>query len=330
MRKTATFIAPIYRVSVTESLGQGDKLDDDLRLTNDSDLIRSKMPARLVQRIGTIERDAVCGAGLVAYCEFADEAYPRSPADSEAMIAVQLMKLHQFLLTLWCVKDNAACVENGFLDSPDYVSSRFWNLNCTTADGTDCLTTFSREELRDAREIYRGTFGSTSEWTKNDLTEAMIREVIEPDASPYDRAMAFISAARSTSSLSVKIANYCSALESLLITATTELNYRLAQRVAWLLGASIEERHKLIQQMKDCYDFRSKVVHGSYASAKKLRNDLLPAVRACDTILRNVLGQLIQDKVLRAYVFGESKSADVFEDRLLRITLGADLSSKAE
>jgi len=329
MKKIATFIAPIHRATVHETLGRGDKLDEFLWLTNDADLIRSRMPARLVQRIGTHERDATCGAGLVAYAEFSDERYPSSMATAEALIAVQLLKLHVFVNMLWCVKDNALGVENGFLDSPDIISSRIWSMNCTLADGTDCVTTFSRDELRTARTLYH-KFTDMTEWSGNELNEALMREVVEPDSIPLNRAIFFIGAARSSSQLSVKIANYCSALESLLITSPTELTYRLCQRVAWLLGESTEERYELFQQLKDAYDFRSKVVHGSYTSAKKLRNDLLPSVRACDTILRGVLGQVLEDEVLRAYILGRTKNSDSFEDRLARITLGADPLSKAE
>ena len=128
----------------------------------------------------------------------------------------------------------------------------------------------------------------------------------------------------------MKIANYCSALESLLITSPTELTYRLSQRVAWLLGETAEERYELFQQLKDAYDFRSKVVHGSYASEKKLRNDLIPAVRACDDLLRAVLSQILKDKVLHAYVSGQDKSTDHFEKHMTQLTLGLTPQENAE
>jgi hypothetical protein len=329
MTNTATFIAPIYRIAVSEALGRGDKLDDFLWLTNDADLVRSRIPARLVQHIGTGERDGACNAGLVVYGEFSGDLYPSSTAAANTLIATQLLRLHEFVQMLWIIKDNAANVENGFLSGPDGVCSRIWTMTCTLADGTDSVTTFSREELRTARTLYRNVWGTAS-LNADEFNKTSFQEVVEPDAVPLSRAIFFLGAARSSSQLSVKIANYCSALESLLITSPTELTYRLCQRVAWLLGESTEERYELFQRLKDGYDFRSKVVHGSYTSAKKLRNDLLPSVRACDTILRGVLGQVLEDEVLRAYVLGHAKNSDSFEERLVRITLGAEPSGKTE
>jgi hypothetical protein len=329
MKTVATFIAPIYNITVSESLGRGDRLDDVLWLTNDTHLIRSKISGRLVDGIGVLERDSVCRAGLVAYGEFTDERCPSNIEGAETFVAIQLAKLHRFLQDLWWLKDNAARVENGFVEHPRYLSSRFWPMICTMADGADSVITFSRDEVRNARLLYSKK-PNAADWGETEFRKGLSSEVIEPDSNPWSRASYFIATARSHKQLSVKIANYCSALESLLVTSPNELTYRLSERVAWLLGETVEERCALFQQVKNAYDFRSKVVHGSHVSERKLRNDLIPAVRACDSILRGVVRQIGKDEVLLAYVKGENKNADRFEDRLMQITLGADLLAKAE
>jgi hypothetical protein len=225
---------------------------------------------------------------------------------------------------LWWVKDNAACVESGFLEGPDIVLRRVCCETCSLADGTDCPTSFSREEFKTARKLYRDSIHIPA-WNTDGFSQALKQEIITQESSPLHRARFFVSAARTSAKLSVKIANYCTALEALLSTSPNELTYRLSQRVAWLLGKSVEDRHKLFEQVKDAYEFRSKVVHGSYSSEKKLNKDLLPAVRACDTILRAVLLRVTTDKVLCPYILGDSKNVNEFEDRLVRITFGEAL-----
>src|SRR5262249_2201071 len=158
---------------------------------------------------------------------------------AEDLIALQMLKLHQFLQMLWIVKDNAARVESGFLDTPKAVSSRIWPFLCTKADRTNSTTTFLREELTQANKMFHALCGESKSLEAADLTNVRAREIVEPEMPPLSKALFFIGAARLSSSLAVKIANYCSALEALLIAgATTELTYRLCQRVAWLLGES--------------------------------------------------------------------------------------------
>jgi hypothetical protein len=321
MRQPAIFIAPLRRIVVPEALGRGDKLDDGMLLTNDMELVRSKMSERLVERIGTLEAESTCRAGLVAYAEVNDDRRPANTDEAEALIAVQLMKLHFFVNTMWLIKDNAASVENGFLDSPPFVSTRIWQCDCCLADGGCTITTFSRDELRAARTLFRNLYDSTH-WGETDMANVMNRDVVAGEINPFARALYFVLVGRTTNHSSVRIANYCSALESLLITSPNELTYRLSQRVAWLLGETAEERHDLFMHLKDAYDFRSKAVHGSFVSEKKLRTSLQPAVVACDQLLRNVFGAVLGDEVLREYVLGNTKAPEAFEERLLKITLG--------
>jgi hypothetical protein len=329
MKDAALFIAPIHFIRVSEGLGRGDRLDDRTFLTNDPDTVRSLISSRLRKHIGELETESLCRAGLVAYRGFSDDQFPQDPAAIEALLAVQLMNLHQFQKMLWLVKDNAVTVENGFIqsDRPYNVSSRIWSNVCMLSDGRREETRFTRQELKSAREFHRALFSDTDSQTHADLDLVLSREVIGPDQSPLSRALYFVGSARSSAQLGVKIANYCSALEALLVTSPTELVYRLCQRIAWLLGETPEERIDLFRQLKTSYDFRSKAVHGSHASAKKLANDLVPAARKCDELLRAVVGRLCNDATLRSYLLGETTNSNAFEERLLAITLGSPIQS---
>jgi hypothetical protein len=67
----------------------------------------------------------------------------------------------------------------------------------------------------------------------------------------------------------IEIVNALTALEALLLNdSKTELTYRLSMRVAHLLGADAPSRRQLFEDMKDFYDVRSAVVHGSQIKPK--------------------------------------------------------------
>jgi hypothetical protein len=127
MPPKAVFLAPLYRIQVDEGLSRGEKLDDVLRLTNDKDTIRSLFSHRMVAGIGLVERDAITEAGLVAYAHFEGGRIPTNPQIATDRLAIQLAKLHHFIHLLWLVKDNCASIDNGFMDSVNFVSSRVWS-----------------------------------------------------------------------------------------------------------------------------------------------------------------------------------------------------------
>jgi len=78
------------------------------------------------------------------------------------------------------------------------------------------------------------------------------------------------------------------AVEGLLLQqGDQELNFRLALRAANLLGTDDAERTRLFKQVKDCYDLRSKIIHG--AELKPEHNRLLDRVDEFREIVRRIL-----------------------------------------
>jgi hypothetical protein len=68
---------------------------------------------------------------------------------------------------------------------------------------------------------------------------------------------------------SMDVVNALTALEALLLNGSkTELTYRLSMRVAHLLGSDATSRRTLFNDMKEFYDLRSTVVHGSELKSK--------------------------------------------------------------
>lgn len=70
----------------------------------------------------------------------------------------------------------------------------------------------------------------------------------------------------------LRILPFTTALESLFNTSEQEVGYSLRMRCSVFLGESRPEREALIKKLKDIYQFRSAVVHGSSLPKKVLRN----------------------------------------------------------
>jgi hypothetical protein len=84
---------------------------------------------------------------------------------------------------------------------------------------------------------------------------------------------------------------YClTALEGLLTSeSNSELSYRLSLRVASLLGPDDESRKRMFKDMKDFYDVRSKIVHGSGFKLKLKHQVLLKQISTLREYLRRIL-----------------------------------------
>ena len=217
-------------------------------------------------------------------------------------------------------------MENGFVVAAGpLVEERYWGNVTHSFTGPDSNTRFTREELASAREWYRLIHGDAL--GELDVPEdAKCGEMVAPTSTPLSRAIFYLNVGRTTWQGSVRIASYCSALETLLIAgATSELTFRLCQRVAWLLGETAAERTEVFSQMKTIYEIRSKAVHGSTLSANKVNNDLPRAVDCADVLLRAVLKKVLATKVLAEYAGGVNRNVDVFEELLQGLCLGSQI-----
>lgn len=76
-------------------------------------------------------------------------------------------------------------------------------------------------------------------------------------------------------------------LEALLLENADELTFRLATRMANLLGADADERRKLSSEVKDFYKVRSRIVHGEILKPKETQ--LLGQVGRLRELARRVI-----------------------------------------
>lgn len=119
---------------------------------------------------------------------------------------------------------------------------------------------------------------------------------------------------------SVAVLNALTALEALLTTdSNTELSYRLSLRVANLLESDDASRLTTFKEMKEFYDLRSKIIHGSASKLNtKLQNRLQQTESLREIVRRTILSvmsifldsgsmDIRLDEILDQIVFDESK-----------------------
>lgn len=96
----------------------------------------------------------------------------------------------------------------------------------------------------------------------------MTDSFISSTYSRYGRAYSFIKSARVTIDPAMKIAHYCSALESLFSTDNSELTYKLSERVSLFMKDMGYEPMDVFSDMKHYYSIRSAVTHGDSIKGK--------------------------------------------------------------
>jgi hypothetical protein len=137
------------------------------------------------------------------------------------------------------------------------------------------------------------------------------------------RAMQFVVAARRAQDLAFKIANYCSALETLFTTDSAELAHKLAERVAFFLGERGQNRRNVFATVKSAYNVRSKLVHGD--TLKQNQIDALPALSAeCDGALRKILWEIFNSDDLKKIFDAHN---DAIEDYFTCLIFGSSPST---
>ncbi|MCX5855204.1 MAG: HEPN domain-containing protein, partial [Deltaproteobacteria bacterium] len=191
------------------------------------------------------------------------------------------------------LKDNAVDTQLGFTvilkDGKSIMHSNQHMVQLSKADGSRMTTTFSRDELKEARSIVNnhlgvGRFVSTG--TSATLTPA----------NRIQHALYFTSAARANSDIGLKVSFYCSAIEALFASNPSELTHQLSERVASFLEDDPRKRSVLYGDVKRAYSVRSIVVHGKRAKASRC-DQFVEAAEALDKMLRQVYFKIFTEPV---------------------------------
>jgi Apea-like HEPN len=145
---------------------------------------------------------------------------------------------------------------------------------------------FTDSEARNARDICEKLFGADV------IDRDEYRGFLVPeDFNRLSLVFYFVQAARGSSDLGRKIAQYVTCFEALFCTDSSEMTHKLAERVAFFLGENGAERTSIFKNIKAAYTVRSKVVHGDKID-KKRANQAPDLSRTCDELLRKSLAKV--------------------------------------
>lgn len=113
-----------------------------------------------------------------------------------------------------------------------------------------------------------------------------INEINYNDTTRLDRAFLFSQLARSSSLPIIRITNFVASLESLFSTSGVEISHQVSERVA--LYYPLQRPRKAIYTfIKDCYDIRSKYIHGDDID-KKLYNQIMSISANLERICKKI------------------------------------------
>ncbi len=168
--------------------------------------------------MGTLEYRFLKESALVAFSPIKDF----KAGDDQKAILAHLLQLDAFENFLWLFQDCCVGHEHAFLihRSPAFTqtSSNIYRGIRTTADGSNKDITLSAER------IYRATIKPNKSPPANFATK--------DNSTRITRTFSLIDRARTSINFAEKIAFYCSGLEALLSTSTSELTHQIAERVA--------------------------------------------------------------------------------------------------
>ncbi|WP_427137206.1 hypothetical protein [Psychrobacillus psychrodurans] len=205
-----------------------------------------------------------------------------------------LRQAQHFIHHLWEVKDNNIYVRDGFLfaynqnfeEGFTYKASLSEIFTYSSCEQKESM--FSNSEILSAicnfipptfEDYGVGSFGgkltNSNHFYKSKGSNRM------------KRASYFAIGARNSSVLPMKIVSYCTALECLFTIGKSEVNHKIAERVAIMIGTSEESKKGIFKLIKEAYNYRSSLVHGQYLKGTEV--ELVTISQKLDDILRNLL-----------------------------------------
>lgn len=228
---------------------------------------------------------------------------------------VLLVECQNLLVKLWLLRDNSIYCRDGFIcfypenDSPRIfkysLQDIYYDINLTKNP-----VNFLKHEIVDLYKQQKSdSFNLFSDLPKNNSTEYLSQIIdkyylnlnifskkgkheLNKIASNIDKAHYFIKMARSEVHTDLKIFFFISAMESLLMSdSKSEITHQISEKIAHLIGDTLEEKINIYDTIKRAYSVRSSVSHGS--EYKLTDEKLIQICNSLDTYLRLCLTEYL-------------------------------------
>jgi len=289
------------------------EVSDDIVISNNPEYVKQYINPRQYSAIGDLELNCLLGGSPVLILEKEVETLQEAREE-----AVNVMRGGLgFLTAIWLEVDNSVNFELGFAVSQTtgHVHSNSLSYHFWTNIGQKKLLKLDQNELAKIAEAARQYFGAIR--TEEEFEHTFQRK----EVGRINIGVSFLMQARSARDLGMKIANYCSFFEAMLSSKNVELSHQMAERAAFYLCESAEERLTHYRKSKRAYGIRSKVVHGDSVSKNQLK-ELEDIAEHCDNVARNLMKRMMEDIAYKAALdSNNNEDLDLF---MLNIIFGVN------
>jgi len=308
------FILPLMNLRIAGGLESSFDVIPLIQLVDDSAWFAQYLSPFFRESVGELEYEAILKSKTALFSDRGIE-FSSSTTKPAERLERMLQICRTWLLASWLIKDNSINFETGFLhytlDNGFAVTSNFLASVFTNAAGEVVETEFSKDELLELEKLYAVFLFHLFMLDK------------ERDPNRLSLAWKSLDSARRTDDLGLKISFYCICFEALFSVDTTELSHKVAERIAFFIGDTPENRVQIYQGVKFAYGIRSKIVHGDRIPQKH-REKTLKTALFCDDILRKVMNKIfLNDETKQVFL----SNNDTLERYMIDLTFGVHHSS---
>ena len=290
------FITVLHNMKLDAIRNKGTEIFPGARISNGSRILDETFKTLISKT--TIGIHSIDEFDNTVYCyidgEFKDVPKEEIHIKSNQQIFLFLRQIQYFLHQLWEIKDNNIYVRDGFLivynhnfeDGSTYKGSVSEIFSYSTGERKESIITVSDLQTAISNFIPPtiDVFGEDSFGGKQPNADHFFKS---KGSNRMARASYFTSGARNSSIIPMKIVSYCTALECLFTIGASEVNHKIAERVAIMLGTSEESKKTLFKLIKRAYKYRSFLVHGQHLTIKE--DELIAISQDLDEIMRKLL-----------------------------------------
>ncbi|MGR1188859.1 hypothetical protein ACUVHH_14565 [Vibrio parahaemolyticus] len=309
--KKYLLVTAILDLEFESKLSSPIKIQENVYVTNNPEHYKKFIKPEHFMAIGSLEGNLLYKGVPVVY----QECLVADIAGSHVALVDFMRNVLAFLMATWMERDNSANIELGFAisQSDNHVHSNSLTYYYCQSDTSNCSTTITNTELHASASTSLSKIGGMASEQDPQLTMS------QKTVGRQNVASSFLQQARSSADIGVKVANYCSFFEALLSTNSAELSHQLAERAAFLLRDTPEERYEHFKKTKKAYGVRSKVVHGDVLSTSQL-NAAKETSAHCDLVARELMKKLISDDDFLAAI--QNKDNAVLDNYLIKKIFG--------
>jgi hypothetical protein len=249
--------------------------------------------------------------------------------DDLTKIAITTYSAAETIFTfLWFIRDSGGHTPSiGFYGQDGTVGFLYKNNSYTNANGEFTTTKFHPAEILEAIKLYKEYisvipinkhFDFGQDFLKGGIYRGMNPSEKYNKANRVERAMSFLSIARSSADLPNKIAFYVLVLECLFSANDgTELTHKIRERVALYMEEDYNKRKEIFENVKIYYALRSKYVHGQELESKHDNIEFLRKTSCeLDDLIRRIFLKIIKHDSIK-FLLPEKQFKEWFNEMLL-------------